>query len=941
MASLADMTVTLGLDDANFTKGIKEAENNVKKFGSTSEKEISRTSELFGKLKTALAGIAFGELITKSAQFGSDIVNTAKSLQTSTEAVYAWRTAIGNAGGDLDNARDALIDLTQKMSEAITSGGDVLTAFNRIGISIKDLQGKSNEDIMKLVIKGLANVKDGAERSRLALILMGEDVKNVDWRSVANDYDKLAENAKKISPALEQARNSQKQFNDTYNKFLEQVTMNVPWDDLSAGLKSIGDNLGTIASLVKIMFDLGVAYLTITKVLPFFSAGQKAVYESIGKATTAFSTMGTVVYKMLDMMTAQFAIFVGGILNAGKVIFNFGNTSVGVIESLSLAMTGLAAAASRLLIFYTVAEAANSLVKALTGLTPLDDILSAQFKNWGRDLEDFGSVIDYIKIKYLGFSGDLEKATKNYDRAMENYMLTPDELAKKEKDNLKKIVDETENWYDEASKIEEKQNKVSKLLQDQKKDLESIHQQYKNQNEQTLAKLQLDNSLIVATEEQKRVQTEMMNIENQRQQVVQGLQDKIKDAHDPAIIKEYNNAIAEVNKNFDVQKQKVSGLISENVKLSLNKQVDNIVDKDKIDKENTLTDLQNERAKIFLPLIEQKYKDIEIAANKAYEAQVQAFADQNYGGDTNKIPQDYINKLKQSRDERIKSLKDEAKLTDESFNSKKYLSLLEQSGLENAKQVRDIQNEIAYSTMPVYEQISAKLTNSAKERAQITIDEINSTRQYKMSASEAQTYYDAANNGLDELIKKQQESYIISRQWNTGWTKAMNDYIENATNAAKVAENVFSKAMSGLEDAFISFTKTGKFEWKSFVNSMVEELLRAQFRQLMASMFTGLGAGGQKQSSGGVLSNLFSGFFAEGGSIPGGKWGIVGEAGPEIVQGPANITPMNKLGPSSTTHVSYNINAVDAMSFKQMIAADPSFMYAVSEQGRRRLAGAR
>jgi len=37
-------------------------------------------------------------------------------------------------------------------------------------------------------------------------------------------------------------------------------------------------------------------------------------------------------------------------------------------------------------------------------------------------------------------------------------------------------------------------------------------------------------------------------------------------------------------------------------------------------------------------------------------------------------------------------------------------------------------------------------------------------------------------------------------------------------------------------------------------------------------------------------------------------------------------------------YVTYNINAVDAASFKAMIAADPSFIHAVAQQGGRGLA---
>ena len=63
---------------------------------------------------------------------------------------------------------------------------------------------------------------------------------------------------------------------------------------------------------------------------------------------------------------------------------------------------------------------------------------------------------------------------------------------------------------------------------------------------------------------------------------------------------------------------------------------------------------------------------------------------------------------------------------------------------------------------------------------------------------------------------------------------------------------------------------------------------------------------------------------------------MVGERGPEFIGGPANITPM---GGSSA--VTYNIQAVDARSFQQLLASDPSFIYALTEQGRKSFAGAR
>ena len=197
----------------------------------------------------------------------------------------------------------------------------------------------------------------------------------------------------------------------------------------------------------------------------------------------------------------------------------------------------------------------------------------------------------------------------------------------------------------------------------------------------------------------------------------------------------------------------------------------------------------------------------------------------------------------------------------------------------------------------------------------------------------------------ERVIRSRQEAVKSitdqQRTFSSGWELAFKQYSNDATNAAKSAESIFKKATQGMEDAIVNFAKTGKFEFKSFLSSIVEELLRSQIRQLLAQVFGGLGGGG---GSGGsvILGALktFGGFFANGGTLGAGKWGIAGEAGPELISGPANITPMDGMSPSAT-YVTYNISAVDAMSFKQMLARDPSFLYAVTEQGRRSLPGGR
>ena len=186
---------------------------------------------------------------------------------------------------------------------------------------------------------------------------------------------------------------------------------------------------------------------------------------------------------------------------------------------------------------------------------------------------------------------------------------------------------------------------------------------------------------------------------------------------------------------------------------------------------------------------------------------------------------------------------------------------------------------------------------------------------------------------FEDAIRAQEES---QRSFSTGFSNAMENYISDATNAARIARDVFSTATKGMEDSITKFVKTGKLSFKSLIADMLETILRSQIQAIVAQIFS---IGGK--IGGGVLGNIGNVLgFANGGMIPNNGPMLVGERGPEIISGAAGriVTPNNQLGGSMVT---YNINAVDAMSFKQMIAQDPQFIYALTEQGRRSVPGTR
>lgn len=263
-----------------------------------------------------------------------------------------------------------------------------------------------------------------------------------------------------------------------------------------------------------------------------------------------------------------------------------------------------------------------------------------------------------------------------------------------------------------------------------------------------------------------------------------------------------------------------------------------------------------------------------------------------------------------------------------------------QSRITFEDKLMEIQRDMAQITMSDIEKKYDDIARAADAAALSAIRAEEARIGRRLNPEEQKKYYDEAAKYNNVLKEQQKALFDESRKFETGWTKAFRQYADDATNAARQAENIFNKVTSNMEDMIVNFAKTGKLEWKGFVNSMLEELLRSQVRQILAQVFT-LPVSGKQ--SGNLVSNFFGSLlgFANGGVIPTNEPVIVGERGPELLMGASGrqVIPNSQLGTS--TNVTYNINAVDARSFKDMIAQDPSFIHAVASQGARAIPGRR
>jgi hypothetical protein len=158
---------------------------------------------------------------------------------------------------------------------------------------------------------------------------------------------------------------------------------------------------------------------------------------------------------------------------------------------------------------------------------------------------------------------------------------------------------------------------------------------------------------------------------------------------------------------------------------------------------------------------------------------------------------------------------------------------------------------------------------------------------------------------------------------------------QDFNNLSHTIENDFSNSLTNaLSDGKLTLS-----DFQGFFSNVMTQLINDALRggngisNIFSSIFGGGGSGGIFGSIGSLfggggggignflssavsgIGSFFGGLFADGGYLGTGQVGIVGEAGPELITGPANITPMDQMGGS----VTININAIDTQTGTQFL----------------------
>jgi lambda family phage tail tape measure protein len=226
--------------------------------------------------------------------------------------------------------------------------------------------------------------------------------------------------------------------------------------------------------------------------------------------------------------------------------------------------------------------------------------------------------------------------------------------------------------------------------------------------------------------------------------------------------------------------------------------------------------------------------------------------------------------------------------------------------------------------------IEHDLLDTTRNIHELNLSKEETNRLIQEAQAETQTLIDIEQQKHDAAMDHKSKEMAADEERN----KKRQELEKQTSN---LIEDINTKTYASMENAFVDFVSTGKLSFKDLVDEMLDQLKRLVAKKIFQTILGIFGGGGG-------IGGFFAGLFDQGGVIPAGKFGIVGEKGPEIVTGPAKVIGRSETermlgdassGGGSGTNITYNISAVDAQSFKELVASDPEFLYNVTQAGAR------
>lgn len=328
------------------------------------------------------AAVSFGiyRVVRSTADAADSAVKTSQKVGVGVEAWqrYVYAAELADVGSE--ELADGLKYLNQSAAMAATGAGQDAKAFQALGISVRDQAGKLKPTgvLFEEVATRLATMEDGAEKTTLAMMLMGRSGTNLIplLNAGGDEIRRLGDEAQRLGIVIpeDQARQAEV-FNDSITTLQNSIR---------------GLTMGVAAGLLPQLTGL------IQQTTVWIAANKPAVMARMKTVLEQISTALPGILKGLGEFTDLLGDIAGAVAPVVKLVGGFS----GVLDLLAALMVGRVAVAiwmaTKAVLGLNVAMWANPIGLIIAGLAALVLAGWLLYRNWDR-------IIARLKRAWSGF----------------------------------------------------------------------------------------------------------------------------------------------------------------------------------------------------------------------------------------------------------------------------------------------------------------------------------------------------------------------------------------------------------------------------------------------------------------------------------------------------------------------------------------------------------
>lgn len=834
-------------------------------------------------------------LFSRLAQANENLGLTQAEL---VQGVENFTKALTISGASTSEAQSAIIQFSQAMAGGVLRGEEfnaINEAAPRIMQILADQLGVTRGELRSLA-------EDGLLRADIVM------------QALLESTDKLEDEFTRMSPTIAGALTV---LNNNFQNLLRENSMGEFGATVADALLLIADNLDIVIPIV------GTAAVAAFGALMVAISPVAAVILGVGAALAA---AGVAARKFLDdfdfrdVLDAAHRAFLNFKIGALQAIEDFVNSAISGLSSFKNNIVAT---------FAGIGAAVQDPLNAFDAFgQAMDDSLSRAVENGTAKFVDFGESIGKAQQDLANLENKVEDTTESVEEetvVVEDNTVAIDENKKSARELLaeqQKLQTQTEkvtDAYGDFTRQLEQSAELAALDNDQRELQRNLYRALEARARDLKIAVQ-DLSDTERAQVEKRVR-ELTELEQKNRETQQAISDF--NAESLRIIERDYDANTSAIKKLEDSKQKYLMNARE---LGLEHSQDT---------QDALLAYDRMIAQEQVKVAEEKHKKLIDATDRALETQMSAYDVYTQG----------ITDLNNAMNDGI-IVSDEARLA--------YLSQLNKEYIDSTAQEYDDLYGFFRDKLQEFTGISRKEYGLIEEIVQLTFG-VNITDIFKQTfASGIQSILGFRNEGNNQIgIFGGQ----VGNQMGGIGTNISNTFLKTGLDAIiSFGSNALS-SLGGLASGIFSlFGGVGDFLGSTFGGAF------KSISGAIGSLFGGGGGGGGGIGGflsaagtalfgpvGGFVGSLFGGLFADGGHLPAGQFGIAGEAGPELIKGPADIfsneDSMGMLG-GSNINVNFSINTIDARGFDELLTTRRSVITdlvrsAVEENPTRTLRGVR